>query len=275
MAAQAGKRAGGVGATTRRRLDPDALADLEQERELLLRSLDDLDREHDAGDLGDVDYEALRDEATRRTAEVVRAIESGRASIAERPRAPRGRLVLAGVGVIAVAVGAGVAVATSSGSREPGTFGSGEVRDLTDDRLDEASALARGDDIQGALDLYDGVLEDDPQNVEALSERGLLLASLSEAADLPDLLVSGRASVEHALAIDPGNPRPLFYLGLIQRLEGDPAAAVATLRLALAADPPPLLRQNIVAFLGQTDQSTSSSVPPDTSSPDTSGPPEG
>lgn len=261
MSAPAGGGPALVG-SGRRRLDPDALADLEQQRDLLLRSLDDLDREHEAGDLGEDDYEALRDEATRRAAEVVRSIESGRASIAARPRAPRGRLALAGIAVAVVAVAAGVAVATSSGSREPGTFGSGEVRDLTDDRLDEASALARSGDIQGALDLYDGVLEDDPQNVEALSERGLLLASLSEAADLPDLLESGRQSVERALAVDPGNPRPLFYLGLIQRLEGDGEAAVATLQQALAADPPPQLRQDIESFLGDAGPTTSSSAPP-------------
>ena len=268
MASPAGPGGAPVGAT-RRRLDPDALAELEQERDLLLRSLDDLDREHEAGDLSDTDYEALRDETTRRAADVVRAIESRRASVAARPPTPRGRLVLAGIGVAVVAVAAGVAVSTASGSREPGTFGSGEVRDLTDDRLEEASALARRGDVQGALDLYDGVLEDDPQNVEALSERGLLLASLSEAADLPDLLVSGRESVERALAVDPGNPRPLFYLGLIQRLEGDAEAAEATLRQALAADPPPQLRQDIEAFLGEAPPPPPAPPPPEASEPPT------
>ena len=266
MASPAGPGGARAGAT--RRLDPDALADLEQERDLLLRSLDDLDREHEAGDLSDADYEALRDDTTRRAADVVRAIDGRRASVAARPPTPRGRLVIAGIGVAVVAVAAGVAVSTASGSREPGTFGSGEVRDLTDDRLEEASALARSGDVQGALDLYDGVLEDDPQNVEALSERGLLLASLSEAAGLPDLLVSGRESVEQALAVDPGNPRPLFYLGLIQRLEGDAEAAQATLRQALAADPPPRLRQDIESFLGEAVPSTTA-PPPATSQPPT------
>lgn len=257
-------------ASRRRRIDPDALAALEEQRDLLLRSLDDLDREHAAGELDDGDHEALRDEATRRTAEVVRAIESGRVAVAAGPRPGRGRVVLTGLAVAALAVAAGVAVASSSGSRKPGSFGSGEVRDLTDDRLEEASALARDGEVQGALDLYDGVLEDDPQNVEALSERGLLLASLSEAAGLPDLLVSGRASVDRALQIDPGNPRPLFYLGLIERLEGDEEAAVATLREALAADPPPLLRQNIESFLGEGEGtpspgSATTAVPSDSS----------
>ena len=236
-------------ASRRRRLDPDALADLEEQRDLLLRSLDDLERERADGELDEADYEVLKEEATRRAAEVLRAIETGRAALAARPPVDRRRLALAGLAVAAVAVGAGVAVANASGTRSAGEFSSGEIRDLTDDRLAEATALARGGDVQGALDLYDGVLADDPDNVEALSERGLLLASLSDAADLPDLLTTGRASIERALEVDPGNPRPLFYLGLIQRLQGDEAAAVATLEQALAADPPPDLRRNIELFL--------------------------
>ena len=38
------------------RLDPDELALLEEERDHLLASIDDLEREHDAGDLDDEDY---------------------------------------------------------------------------------------------------------------------------------------------------------------------------------------------------------------------------
>ena len=57
------------------RLDPDALAALEQQRDFLLASLRDLDREHDAGDLDDIDHQTLRDDYTARTAEVLRAID--------------------------------------------------------------------------------------------------------------------------------------------------------------------------------------------------------
>ena len=52
-------------------LDLDALA---EERDFLLSSLRDLDAEHDAGDIDDVDYETLRDDYTVRTAQVLRAI---------------------------------------------------------------------------------------------------------------------------------------------------------------------------------------------------------
>ena len=38
------------------RLDPDALAVLEEQRSFLRRSLADLEREHDAGDLDDDDF---------------------------------------------------------------------------------------------------------------------------------------------------------------------------------------------------------------------------
>ncbi|MEX2658049.1 MAG: cytochrome c-type biogenesis protein CcmH [Acidimicrobiales bacterium] len=170
----------------------------------------------------------------------------------------RARLALGALGVVAVGLAAGVAVANASGTRHAGETASGEIRDLTDDRLQEASDLARGGDVRGALELYDGVLEDDPANVEALAERGLLLASLSEAAELPQLLPEGRSSVERALEVDPGNPRSLFYLGLIQRLEGDEGAAAETLEEALASRPPPALRQTIERFLGQagTDDGT-------------------
>jgi len=47
---------------------------LEDDREYLLRSLDDLEREHDAGDLDDADYKALKEDYTARAAQVLRAL---------------------------------------------------------------------------------------------------------------------------------------------------------------------------------------------------------
>ncbi|MBA2386613.1 MAG: hypothetical protein H0V69_05910, partial [Acidimicrobiia bacterium] len=53
-------------------LDADALADLEEERRFLLRSLRDLDREFEAGDVERDDYDTLRDDYTVRAATVLR-----------------------------------------------------------------------------------------------------------------------------------------------------------------------------------------------------------
>ncbi len=47
---------------------------LEEDRAYLLRSLDDLEREHDAGDLDDADYLVLKEDYTARAAEVLRAL---------------------------------------------------------------------------------------------------------------------------------------------------------------------------------------------------------
>ena len=102
------------------RHDPDRLAELEEERAFLLRSLDDLDREHDAGDLDEHDYVELRDGYTARAAAVLRELEAGRAARPARPPTRWGRVALIGGLVVLVAVGAGVAVAAFSGQRLPG-----------------------------------------------------------------------------------------------------------------------------------------------------------
>ncbi len=63
-------------------------ASLEQERDFLLASLRDLEAEHEAGDIEDLDYEGLRDDYTARTAAVLRALDgpSGAGRDGIRPR---------------------------------------------------------------------------------------------------------------------------------------------------------------------------------------------
>ena len=73
------------------RLDLDELARLEEERAFLLKSLDDLERERDAGDIDERDYETLKDDYTRRAVTVLRAIEAGKAKFAPPRRGARGR----------------------------------------------------------------------------------------------------------------------------------------------------------------------------------------
>src|SRR5207237_112343 len=120
--------------------DPDALAHLEEEREFLLRSLRDLEREREAGDIEDGDYRTLRDDYTVRAASVLRAIDEGRAQLpAPRRRRPR-RVVATVAAVVAVAVGAGVLVARASGERVAGRPGSGSLPTGEADQLAQARA---------------------------------------------------------------------------------------------------------------------------------------
>jgi len=228
--------------------DSDARAELEEERDFLLRSLDDLEAERSAGELDEDDYRNLRDGYTARAAEVLRALDEDRAvrerAAAAAPR-PRWRRPVAVVVVLALAVGAGLAVAAAAGSRRPGeTATGGNGPTAASSRLAQAASVAQ-DDPRRALELYDSVTRDDPENIEAWAERGLLLASLSVGIDRPGLLDEARRSVGRALELDPDSARSRFYLGLIELFSGDRAAASSAFEQALADDPPPPLKSAI------------------------------
>lgn len=227
-------------------MSPDDLAALEEERRFLRRSLDDLVREHDAGDLTDDDFQALRDDYERRLRRVDEAIAGG--ALPAAPPARRGRGLITAAVVAVVAVGAGVAVAANAGSRAPGDTITGDIPATTQELLTEAATLARDGRYVEAMEAYDRVLEQSPDDVEALAEKGLLLMSLSQAADRPVLRSEARSTLDQALARDPDNPRTLFYLGLWHDLEGDDEAAEARFQDALANDPPPELRRAIEGF---------------------------
>ncbi|MBW3611331.1 MAG: tetratricopeptide repeat protein [Actinobacteria bacterium] len=244
-------------------LDPDARAELEEEREFLLRSLEDLDAERAAGDLHDADYQALKDDYTARAAEVLRAIEEHRVpvTVTSTP-GRRGRRLVAGFVVVAMAATAGLSVASFSGTRQPGETVSGDIRETTSGQLAQAAALVNEGDVTEALRIYDEVLADDPENLEALSERGLLLVSLGFSTRRPALSEQGRVSIERALALDADNARALFYLGLSLRLEGDDARAADAFTAALASDPPPALRQAMEEFLASIASGDPMPAPP-------------
>jgi tetratricopeptide (TPR) repeat protein len=150
--------------------------------------------------------------------------------------------------VAVFAVGAGVAVASTAGSRKPGETASGSIRQSNASKLSQAAQLANDGKFVEALALYDAVVAKDPGNVEALSERGLLLVSLASASSKPELATRGRTSIEAALKLEPRNPRTLFYLGLAKRLQGDDAGARQAFDDALAANPPATLKTQIEQF---------------------------
>src|SRR3546814_7205783 len=58
-------------------LDPASLEALEDQRDFLLSSLEDLERARAAGDVDDTDYQTLKDDYTARAASVIRSIEAG------------------------------------------------------------------------------------------------------------------------------------------------------------------------------------------------------
>jgi hypothetical protein len=240
--------------------DPDRLAELEEERAFLLRSLDDLDREHDAGDLDEHDFVELRDGYTARAAAVLRELDAGRAARPARAPTRWGRVALIGGLVVLVAVGAGVAVAAFSGQRLPGETVSGDIAETVNSQLAAARAL-EATDVQGAIDAYDAVLQVDPDNAEALTYRGWLVARVGSTADAPDLVDRGEAFLDRAIAASPDYADPYCFKAIIEfRYRGDAAAAKPPVDVCLAADPPQAVRGLVEGLQAEIDAALAGGV---------------
>jgi hypothetical protein len=239
-----------------RRPNPDRLAELEEERAFLLRSLEDLDREHDAGDIDDADYESLRDGYTARAAAVLRAIESEQAEQPRR-RMRKGRIAAWGVLVVAVAVLAGVLVAWASGDRLPGDSSSGDITQNVTSELAEARAL-QSSDLKGAVQRYDDVLKVEPDNAEALAYKGWLVVLVGSQGEAADLVESGEQSIQRAMQVAPNYADPFCFEAIVRfRLYNDAAGAAPAVNQCLALKPPSEvaglvqgLQQEITAALG-------------------------
>jgi tetratricopeptide (TPR) repeat protein len=218
--------------------DPDRLALLEDERRFLLTSLADLEREHDAGDLDDGDYETLKDGYTHRAAAVLRAIGEGRR--ARPPSAARrwSRTLLGAGAVAVVAIGLGVAVSRFAGQRLPGETVSGGISEDSNSRLAQARALLATDPA-AAFERYREVMEIDPDNAEATTYVGWLAAIQLAGSGSPDDVRQAAAVLDDAIALDPDRADAYCFKAVVQfRFLGDAAAAQPALEQCVALDPP-------------------------------------
>ena len=218
--------------------DPDRLALLEDERRFLLTSLADLEREHDAGDLDDGDYQTLKDGYTQRAAAVLRAIDEGRrAQPSQPPRNwPRTLLVVGAIAV--VAVGLGVAVARFAGQRLPGQTVSGGISEDTNSRLAQARALL-GTDPAAAFEQYREVMETDPDNAEATTYVGWLAAIQLQGSGTPEDTRRAAGVLDEAIALDPDRADAYCFKAVVHfRFLDDAATAQPAIERCLALDPP-------------------------------------
>lgn len=228
--------------STRRRLDPDALAALEEERDFLLRSLDDLEAERAVGDIDEADYDGLKDDYTRRAAEVIRSVEAQEAAFASIP-GMRWRQVATWIVGLAILGGlSGVLIARSSGARSAGDSISGDVRSSVVSLVNEARLRQSDPETwSAAIEIYEDVIGQDPSNVEALSYRAWLTNRLggpaSEAAD---------AFREVAL-LDPTYPDAIVFHTIVLADEGRWAEAAEVLNTLDLDDAP----GQVQAILGE------------------------
>jgi hypothetical protein len=227
-------------------VDADRLAELEDERRFLLRSLRDLDAERAAGDVDAADYETLCDGYTKRAADVLRSIEEGRAALPPKRRGRWRRNLIVAAIVVAVAAGAGLLVARAAGQRTAGqTITGGAGGDETAVLLSQAR-VALGVDVRTALGLYRQVLDRDPTNPEALTYSGWLLYIASGnagEATRTAAVDAARQQMAKAIKADVAYADPHCFLAVIATREGDDATTARTEKdRCLALDPPAEVR---------------------------------
>lgn len=207
---------------------------LEEQRDFLLRSLEDLEREHAAGDVDAHDYATLKDDYTARAATVLRAIEAGQARPGPMLRRPWRRTALLGLGVAAFAVLAGVLVAQTAGRRDSGEVVTGDIRQSVTEKLNEARRRSSAGELVAAIELYDEVLTDDPGNAEALTYKGWVLTLSGQGED-------GLTTLLEAATANPSYPDVHAFLAIVFFRNGLVEQASRELDRLDALDPPPVI----------------------------------
>ena len=238
-----------------RTLDPDERAALEDQRDFLLASLDDLEREHDAGDIDEHDYTELRDDYTSRAARVIRTIEAHQVEAHQdggEPRRPSRRTLAVGAGVAAFVLVAGVLVAQASGRRGAGDNATGDIRQSASELLDQANALAADRQLEEAIAAYDQVLEIEPDNVVALTYKGWMQIQSGDQHGVVTLVDAAQA--------DPSFPDVHFFLAWAFAQLGRPETALQELDRLQQLNPPPELAQPAADLRAQIEGATTTTT---------------
>ena len=236
-------------------------AALEEERNFLLSSLQDLERERAAGDVEESDYEALKSSYVKRAADALRQLDTEEETVTpevtvatEPSRWPR-RLVSLGI-VAVLGVGLGVFVARQSGQRLPGQTLSGGTPNSNAALLSQARQLNFTDPI-AAIKIYSEVLKTNPDNVEALTYRSWLLALTAR--DASDDIRNGAVQAAilglgRATLIDDTYPDAHCFLGIVSfRFANDVATAKKELAKCQEANPPAEVQTFVDSIVGEVD----------------------
>jgi len=231
----------------------DQLAELEEERRYLLRSLKDLEREHEAGDVDEGDYETLKDDYTVRAADVLRQIEEGQRQLA--PKAPRrwGRTLITGAAVVVVTVVIAVVLTQAWGERGSGDeitgFSPGdEVRELLVNaraQMLDPERLPRANELfLRAVELEEerGVENPEPLTYYAWTLALGTIGNPDEAGAAAQQEVAILA-LDRAIQMDPTYPDPHCFIGIIEfRFRADAEAAAPFVATCLSSNPPSDIR---------------------------------
>jgi tetratricopeptide (TPR) repeat protein len=239
---------------------PDPRHELLRQKAELYGQIRDLDFDFAAGSVAEADYRETRAQLEAAAADTIKALEALGAGASapipvpvERPRpspAARGRagaasgtrglrLGLLLTGILGLGLALGYLLATSLGPRDPDGSLTGSVGGLgmsragpsaSADPLEEARTLVDQGEAGKAFEIYRGILERDPRNVEAITQLGVILArarSYDEA----------HLAFDRALSIDPGATLPLWEKGLAYFQAGRPRDGVKVWETLIAVAP--------------------------------------
>jgi tetratricopeptide (TPR) repeat protein len=255
---------------------------LQDEREFLVRSIDDADREHLAGDLSEADHAVLVERDRHRLAEVESQLE------ALGPNEPAGPSTQAAertaarmsewrrVGIIAacfmIVAGVVILVDHALSPRLPGQASSGSITlpkaQLIEQQLDQAAALNNTGDVYSALKLYDKILAEDPDDPQALAASGWLDWNYGTQGDSPTLVALGRQDEEKAIRDAPSFFGGHLFLGLILLNQDHNAKAAVSQFTDFLADGPSIDEvQSVAADLRTAYVDAGVPVPPALAAP--------
>jgi tetratricopeptide (TPR) repeat protein len=228
---------------------------LDDEREFLLRSIDDAAREHDAGDLSDSDYDVLlaRDRSRLADVEAELAVlgpevpadaESESPDVPPRRRYGKWRRLGIVVACGFIVAGAVILVDHALSPALPGQAPSGTVTlskaQQIEDQLAAAAVLTEDGEGQQALELYNKVLTEDPDDPDALAAGGWLEWNAGVTGKSAAAVQAGRQSEEKAVRVAPDFYGGHLYLGLILLDQDDnPSGAITQFTAFLKDGPSP------------------------------------
>lgn len=214
------------------------LARIEEERNHLLVSLDDLDAEFGAGDIDDLDYATLRDDYTARTAQLTRVLDGAAVKRTRRKRTVSQKALWA-VGVLALAGLSSWAMIAFSGARGSGETASGQIRQSTVTLLADAAEAFSVGEVDRSIELYDEVLTLQPTNVEAYTYRGWVQYQSGN----QDAAV---ADFDEAVLLDPAYADVRVFRALVA-LDDEDFETASTELAAFDAANPTAIAQQLVA----------------------------
>ena len=272
-----------------------SLDGLANEREFLEQSIEDLNRELAAGEVDASDFTALHARYYGRLLEVEEAEAalvaaghpdsppnpeavssqaspgsagaSGRRRLRRRLGSRRVRLVVGICAAGCFVVAAVLLAASLAGVRLPGESASGSISlssaQQEQETLDRAAILGSEGQVAEAVQLYDQVLQTDPNQPDALAYGGWLVRLAGLSAKNRTVIARGDASVARAVKVAPSYPDAHALLGVIEYEDySNPRAAAAQFRDALRAGASKNLVSSVAAIAAKAFAGAKEPLPP-------------